>query len=116
MLVIIIYCHSLPLVLDRMRNIRISNCAQGKVGASLMDGRIKLCQISISDWLRIKTKRQRIERKDAVAIIGSDVYQSNIVNHDSKNCKCDKYKDCYAGGCLLWMRRGSVMFVIGMIR
>ena len=75
-----------------MRNRQISNCAQGKVGASLMDGRIKLHQISISDWLRIKTKRQRIERKDAVAIIGSDVYQSNIVNHDSKNWKAINIK------------------------
>ena len=57
-----------------------------------MDRCIRLCQISILDWLRIKTTDHKIERHDTVAIIGSDVYLWNIVNHDSKNCKCNNIK------------------------
>ena len=45
--------------------------------------RIKGGQVSISKCPEIKAKRQRVEWRDMVAIIGGDVYQPNDVNHDS---------------------------------
>lgn len=44
-----------------------------------------------------------------VAIIGSDVYQPNNVNHDSRNGKCNKRKECNAGSLCqeTWLGRSA---------